>query len=178
VRILHLGKYFAPVPGGMEVFLTALTEAQVAAGAEVAALVHARDRSGEGVYAGVRLWRVPTFGSLLYTPLGPTYPLWLGKVLDRFKPDVLHMHLPNPSVFWALFLPAARRLPWVVHWHSDVMVPTQLDWRLSLAYRFYRPFEQAVLSRARRIVATSPPISNPVRRWRSGGANALSSPWR
>ena len=154
----------------MEAFLAALAEAQVKDGATVGALVHAHEQSGESVTAGVHVWRAPTIGNLLYTPISPSYPLWLGKVLSRFKPQVLHMHMPNPSVFWALLSPAARRLPWIVHWHSDVMVSTQIDWRLSLAYPLYAPFERAVLARANAIVATSPPYieSSPaLAPWRS-----------
>lgn len=116
------------------------------------------------------MWRAPTIGSLLYTPISPSYPFWLGNVLSRFRPQVLHLHMPNPSVFWALFSPAARRLPWIVHWHSDVMVSKQIDWRLSLAYPLYAPFERAVLARANTIVATSPPYieSSPaLAPWRS-----------
>ncbi len=141
----------------MEVFLAALAEAQVSAGARVGALVHAHDRSGYSEYAGVQLWRVPTWGNVLYAPISPAFPLWLKRILDQFKPQILHLHLPNPSAFWVLFSSAARRLPWVVQWQSDVLVSTQIDRRLALAYRFYAPFEQAVLARAQRIVVASPP---------------------
>ncbi len=172
MRILHLGKFYPPAHGGMEVFLAALAEAQASGGAEVGVLVHAHDQPGDGKRsesAGVEVWRVPIWGSLLYTPLSPAYPLWLKRILGRFKPQILHLHLPNPSAFWALFLSAARRLPWVVHWHSDVLVSAQIDRRLSLAYRLYAPFEQAVLARARRIVVSSPSYlesSLALARWR------------
>ena len=169
MRILHLGKYYPPAHGGMEVFLAALAEAQVSAGATVGALVHAHDQPGYSESAGVQLWRVPTLGSLLYTPLSPAFPLWLKSILQYFKPQILHLHLPNPSVFWALFSSSARRLPWVVHWHSDVVVSKQIDWRLSLAYRIYAPFEQAVLARAQRIVVTSPPYLE---------SSVALAPWR
>lgn len=141
----------------MEVFLAALAEAQASAGARVGALVHAHDRSGYSECAGVQLWRVPTWGNALYAPISPAFPFWLKRILVQFKPQMLHLHLPNPSAFWVLFSSAARRLPWVIQWQSDVLVSTQIDRRLALAYRFYAPFEQAVLARAKRIVVASPP---------------------
>jgi glycosyltransferase involved in cell wall biosynthesis len=90
----------------------------------------------------------------LYTPLSPGFPRELASAVREFRPDLLHLHLPNPSSFAALLFPAARRLPWIVHWHADVP-PDSPDWRLRAVYRFYRPFEQAVLARANAIIATS-----------------------
>lgn len=52
---------------------------------------------------------------------------------------------------------AARRLPWVVHWHADV-VASLIDRRLALAYRLYRPLEQRLLAASQAIIATSPPV--------------------
>jgi rhamnosyl/mannosyltransferase len=76
--------------------------------------------------------------------------------------------MPNLSAFWCLFLPAARRLPWVVHWHADVLASTR-SLALRYLYWLYRPFEQALLARAARIIATSPPYlesSDPLARHR------------
>ena len=64
--------------------------------------------------------------------------------------------MPNVSVFWALLLPSAKSLPWVVHWHADVLVSTY-SLGLRLFYRLYKPFESAVLKRSSAIIATSPP---------------------
>ncbi|MTW19568.1 glycosyltransferase [Allochromatium palmeri] len=160
MRVLHIGKYFPPFAGGMEHFLADLLPALNAQGVEAAALVH-HERSG---WRGARptapddppVYRAPTYGRLLYAPISPAFPRWIDRLIGEFKPDLLHLHLPNTSAFWALALPAARRLPWVVHWHSDVVAST-LDRRLSLAYGLYRPFEQRLLARAQQIIATSPP---------------------
>jgi rhamnosyl/mannosyltransferase len=81
---------------------------------------------------------------------------------------VLHLHLPNTSAFAALLLPRARSLPWVVHWHADV-VASAIDRRLALVYGLYRPFEQTLLRRSRAIIATSPPYLE---------ASRALQPWR
>ena len=76
--------------------------------------------------------------------------------------------MPNLSCFWALLLPAARALPWVVHWHADVE-PSRFRVALRLSYPHYRIFERAVLERALAIVATSPQYleaSSALRPWR------------
>jgi glycosyltransferase involved in cell wall biosynthesis len=170
-RSLHVGKYFPPFTGGMERFLADLLSAMHEQGAAVAALVHehrpSRQSGGEmGWPFPVR--RVPSYGRLVYAPVSPAFPRELARSIRQFKPDILHLHLPNTSAFWALALPAARRLPWVVHWHSDVVI-SGLDRRLALAYPVYRPLEQRLLTRAAAIVATSPPYlasSTALARWR------------
>lgn len=104
---------------------------------------------------------------LLFTPVSPSFPWHLRRLIKTFKPDILHLHMPNPSVFWTLMLPSARRIPWVVHWHADVITAAQ-DWRMKLFYKLYQPFEHAVLKHARTIIATSPPYLNssePLKKW-------------
>ncbi len=163
LRVLHLGKFFPPHVGGMETYLADLIAAQREQGLEACALVHGDPLPDDPPW----LKRVPVQWQLLYAPIALGYPRALARAIRAFQPDVLHLHMPNNAVFWALLLPAARRLPWVVHWHSDVLV-TDTRTALSLAYLAYRPFEQAVLARAHRIAVTSPPYleaSEPLRAW-------------
>lgn len=169
MRVLHIGKYYPPFSGGIENFLGDLLPAQKEIGIHAGALVHnhvrptllSRNRENQGSrfiqsFSKLNVWRVPCYGSLLYTPISPRFPLWLNQVVGEFKPDILHFHLPNVSAFWAMALPSARRIPWVAHWHADV-VASKIDRRLSFAYKFYRPFEQKILSLSQAVIATSPP---------------------
>jgi rhamnosyl/mannosyltransferase len=161
LRILHVGKFYPPFHGGIENFLAALVAEQTRRGHHVAALVHSHEPGGSPGRPEVGspfpwIIRAPCYGRLLYAPVSPSFPNWLHRVIADFRPDLLHLHLPNTSAFWALGLPAARKLPWVIHWHADV-VGSNIDVRLKLAYRVYRPFEEAMLRRATAIVATSPP---------------------
>jgi rhamnosyl/mannosyltransferase len=166
-RILHIGKYYPPFAGGMENFLADLMFAQAQQGDIVATLVHDHDLHWSRFFAPVRadanlfqtsnltLYRTPTYGRLLYAPVSPQFPFWLRRILQDFQPQLLHLHLPNTSAFWALALPQARRLPWIIHWHSDVF--STLNKKLALAYSVYRPLEQRLLARAQAIIATSAP---------------------
>jgi glycosyltransferase involved in cell wall biosynthesis len=163
VSVLHVGKYFPPHVGGMETYLRDLMEASTTLGVRSAALVHQSQlglhSSEEHISAGgaeIRVTRAATWARLLFTPLSPVFPWRLHRLIKTERPDILHLHLPNPSAFWALLLPSARRLPWVVHWQSDVLTPESSGF-LKIAYRLYRPFESALLKRARRIIATSLP---------------------
>ena len=80
--------------------------------------------------------RTGMWARLLFTPVSPAFPWHLQRIVKSAKPDILHLHMPNPSVFWALILPSARRLPWVVHWHSDVIANSQGRW-MKLFYFLY-----------------------------------------
>lgn len=155
MRVLHLGKFYPPVPGGIETFLRDLLVAQRQRGWPASAMVHA-GKHPPAENEAEWLVQVPVWAHWVFAPISPGFPLALWRAIRGRKPDVLHLHLPNLSAFWALFLPAARRIPWVVHWHSDV-VASRLKPGLRLAYPFYRPFEQAVLRQAAVIVVTSPP---------------------
>jgi glycosyltransferase involved in cell wall biosynthesis len=160
MRVLHIGKFYPPFAGGIENFLGDLLPALRKNGAYVAAVVHDHHPSSEGQIqsnnAFSMVHRVPCYGSLMYAPVSPGFPLTLRKVIRRFRPDILHLHMPNTSAFWVMALSCARQIPKIVHWHSDV-VQSRIDRRISLAYHFYRPFEQALLRRAMLIVATSQP---------------------
>ncbi len=174
MRILHIGKFYPPVPGGIESFMGDLLPALHRCGHDVMALVHAGagDPAADGTFEadrGVWIRRVPCYGNLLYAPVSPAFPTYLAQALRQFRPQVLHLHVPNPSVFWALGMPACRALPWVVHWHADV-VSSQIDRRLARAYRFYAPVERYLLHRAARIIVTSSTYlaaSAPLQAWRA-----------
>ena len=162
-KVLHVGKYFPPYVGGMETYLHDLMRALAALGIRSSALVHqsrtSLHSSEESLSASghsLLIIRAATWGRLLFTPISPGFPLLLHRLIKRDQPDILHLHLPNPSAFWALALPSARRLPWVIHWHSDVLT-SRSHWLLRLAYWFYSRFESALLTSAAKVVVSSPP---------------------
>ena len=153
MRILHLGKYFPPVTGGMERFLGDLVAAQRAEGHDVEVLVHQHERSAREADPPW-LMRCPVWIRLFFAPLAPQFPMWLARALRRFDPHVIHIHMPNVSPYWLLLLPSARRRTWVVHWHSDVE-PSRFKLSLRLLYPHYRIFERALLEGADAILVTS-----------------------
>jgi glycosyltransferase involved in cell wall biosynthesis len=166
LKILHVGKFFPPFSGGLEIYMRDAMLALGRHGIESAALVHkhslSRSTSHETLKAGkeeFQVVRVGTIAQLIFTPISPAFPWHLHKLIKSFKPDVLHLHLPNPSAFWALGLLSARRIPWVLHWHSDVVTTAQ-SWRIKIFHKPYRLFERALIKRAKAIVATSEPYLN------------------
>lgn len=147
----------------MEVYLEDLLLAQRARGKDARALVHGDPLDDDPPW----LARVPVAATLLFTPLAPGFWGALKRQLREFRPDVLHIHFPNPSAFWLLLMKEARQVPWVLHWHADV-VPSSLKGRIAWAYRVYRPFEQAMLEATDQVIVTSPDYlqaSEPLSAW-------------
>lgn len=171
MRILHIGKFFPPHPGGIERCMADLCGALHARGVTVAALAH--NEPGEKTIqrhevGGFDVTLAACHGHLLYAPVSPAFPRLLKRSLARIRPDLLHLHLPNTSAFFALLSPAARRLPWIVHWHADIPLDTRRR-MLRIAYGIYRPWERAMLRRAAAVIATSEPYRD---------SSPALAPWR
>lgn len=162
MRILHIGKYYPPFMGGIENFMHDLMHEQVKQGNDIAALVHQHDTEMDWEIIHddqVTIFKTPIKGQVVFTPIALNFYQHLGKVIKVFKPDIIHLHLPNPSTFWCLFHKQAKELPWVIHWHADVLgnVP---DTKVKLLYPFYAVFERRLLRRAKQVIATSPNYLN------------------
>ena len=163
MRVLHIGKYFPPHTGGMETFLRDLMQEQQAQGFEVAALVHASRRTFRTYrelyvkgQSKLDITRVACWFTLSFVPFSPSFFWALKKSIRRFSPDVIHLHMPNASAFWTLATSDARKIPWIIHWQSDV-VTSRHKRSLRLFYPFYRLPEQSLLKKAAHVIATSPP---------------------
>lgn len=159
MRVLHLGKFFPPHAGGMERYLQLLMRGLGDFGVAQAALVHAtpgapRPQRDWVDASGARMREVPCLAQLMFVPMAPAWPLDCARLLREFDPDLLAIHAPNPSAFALLAMPAARRRPWVLHWHADV--PADAAHRgVRLAYPAYRGLERRLLRRAAATVVSS-----------------------
>lgn len=145
----------------METFLRDLLVKQTQQGIDAQAIVHQTKKSikttrGKETHAGVQLQiiRVARWFTIAFAPISPTFPFALWSLIRSHKPDIIHIHSPNLSAFWLLLLPEARKIPWVVHWQSDV-VASSYKWTLRTLYTLYRIPESYLLDKAVQIIATS-----------------------
>lgn len=163
-RILHIGKFFPPHRGGMETYLADLVAAQHHGGCDAHVLVHGQPQADDPGW----LTRVPVQFHLSYAPVALGFAGALRRAIRTLSPDVLHLHMPNNALFWALLMPSARAIPWVVHWHADILTEC-MPAAVRLLFKLYASLEARVLRRAECIVATSPPYLQ---------ASAKLAPWR
>ncbi len=170
-RVLHIGKFLPPVPGGMEAYLGDLLRGSMSHGLEVGAVIHGKkgypDPSSSD-FGGAKVYTVPAYGQILYVPMAPSFIFALRSAIRDFRPNVLHVHMPNVAALWTLLIAELRRLPIVVHWHADVEFRAIPAWG-RVALPIYRLFEKALLRKAHRIIVTSRPYlesSSPLRGFR------------
>ena len=163
LRILHIGKYFPPAPGGMETYLNDLMNVQGRHGLSVSAVVHSTKRSLTDVQEvlhplssqACEVTRAARWFNLGYVPISPLILFSLAKKIRSFRPDIIHLHYPNASALWLLLSPAARKVPWVIHWQSDILTNSS-GWKLKAAYKIYQYFEKNLLKKTAKIIVTSP----------------------
>jgi len=161
VNVCHLGKYYPPAPGGIESHVRTLARAQAALGANVRVVcVNHSDREGrdvtwarygatktieekDGAVSVVRLGRSACVARFDIIP----GLLRLLHQIQYSNADIVHLHMPNPTMLLTL---AGLRLnkPIVVTHHSDIVSQR-------LLVHVMRPLERIVYRRAAAIVSTS-----------------------
>ena len=149
-RILILGKYYHPRPGGIE-HVTQVHAEHLARRCSVEALVNAGrgERAGEERIGGVRVRRMRTDAVLMSQPLALSL-LWMMRPADH---EEVHLHAPNPyaaTVLWLkLRTTPQQRLPrlFVIH-HADV----QGRW---LPRVLLQPLYRDLARQAERVIVTS-----------------------
>ena len=162
LRICHLGKFYPPAAGGIETHVRTLAQAQATLGAHVHVVcVNHLDRNGRDVTwerlaatetveewdGSVRVTRVGCRASIARFNVCPGLPRVLAGLM-RSGTDLLHLHVPNPTMLLALA--ALRpRIPLVVTYHSDVVKQKLLGMILRL-------FEHVVFRRATVLISNSP----------------------
>ena len=163
LRILHLGKFYPPAPGGIETHLRTLALSQARLGADVRVLcVNHADRAGADITwsrfrrtdtarewdGPVRVVRLGRRASLARLDICPELLGELRREIHRGA-DVVHLQVPNPTMLIALAV-AGSKVPIVVTHHSDIVRQRWLRHAVT-------PFERRVYARASVILSDSPP---------------------
>ncbi len=138
MRVLQVGKFFPPDPGGVETATRQAAEALTRCGIENQVLCFAGPCSADADAAVCPVHREPVLATLASQPLSASYVRRFLTLAPGF--DIIHLHAPNPLAALALWL-ARPRGKVVVHWHSDVIGHAALLW-------LYRPLERWLARRA------------------------------
>ena len=146
-RVVHVGKFYPPVSGGMERVLQLLCERERAEVDTRVLVANTRRVTVHENVQGVPVTRVANIGSAGSVALCPSLPLWL----SRAEADVTVIHEPNPMALmaYALARPPGKLIVW---FHSEVV---RDRWKYAL---LYRPWFAHAMRRASRVVVASPPM--------------------
>lgn len=151
-KILHVGKYFAPIEGGIESINKVIVDSLNRFSQRIISFNNTSNTVEEDV-DGIPILRSATEGVISSQPLSVRYFWDLRRILKYYKPDVVHFHYPNPLIAFYLLILLTRNTKLIVHWHSDIIAQKYL-------YRFIQPIERRILRRADIIIATSENYKN------------------
>jgi len=146
--ILHVGKFYPPVAGGMERVVETLCRLNGHGVVNHALVVNTGRGTVRETIDGVRVTRVGRIASAGSVPIAPGFAAELG----GSRADAIVLHEPNP---WALlsFTITRPRAPLAIWFHSEVVRP-RVQYSL-----FYHPIARAAYRVARRIVVSSPALA-------------------
>ena len=148
LRVLHVGKFYPPVSGGMERVLQLVCDGEKSE-VETSVLVAGTERRTVRETIGdVRVTRAASIGMAGSVAVCPTLPL----LLSRERADVIVIHEPNPMALlaYALVRPPGKLIVW---FHSEVV---REPWKYAL---FYKPWFVHAMRRASRVIVASPPMA-------------------
>lgn len=154
MKILHLGKYYFPIKGGIETYYYELSNDFVKKRNQVSVIVSNITRKREiSNVKGVIVLRMENYMKrLLNAPV--TFPFV--HLIGLFKPDIIHLHCPNPWAEFNLFLYKllGGKGKVIVTYHSDVIHYSILHTVLDFLRKIYLyPLLKLFTSK---IIATSP----------------------
>jgi glycosyltransferase involved in cell wall biosynthesis len=148
LKVLHVGKFYPPVPGGIERVVQSLCHVTKGRLESHVLAFNTGSHTVSEIVEGIPVTRVATWGSAGSVAIAPAFFAHL----RRAHADVMILHEPNP---WALLAFAAvrPRLPLVIWFHSEVVRP-KLQYDL-----FYAPIARPAYRHARRFVVSSPMLA-------------------
>ncbi len=142
-NILHVGKYYPPHMGGIEIYLQSLVRHQAQHCWVKVIVANDGIRTVRECMDGAELVRLSCMGSIKSMPICPALPWHVG----RAQADIVHMHMPNPAAAFA-YIASGCKIPLVLTHHSDTMGRAKVR-------RLSEPFVQEAMRRASRIVVSS-----------------------
>ncbi len=145
MKVVHIFKdCYPPTTGGIEQHMNLLCRRlarKLARETDVAVLAPSRSiYRREEETEGFRIIRIPEFGRYASVPLCPTAPF----ELRRLRPDIVHLHFPNPMGDITQLLGAAN-IPFVITYHADIV-------KQNVFLPLYRPILKLLFKKARRII--------------------------
>lgn len=149
MRILHVGKFFYPIEGGIESINKFIVDA-LDGNEQIVLSFNKRKKNQSEIYSkNVKIIRAACLGIVYSQPISLSYFWYLKRLIDKFRPDVVHFHYPNVLGALYLNLLLKSQIKLIVHWHSDIVEQKKLK-------KIIRFFERSLLKKATKVIVTSP----------------------
>ena len=151
-KILHVSKFYYPYYGGIEdVARTIVDELKPYFEQRIICFNHEKGT----IYNinGTDVLRIGTTCTIASQPISLKYRNILQKTINSYRPDFIHLHLPNPLIASYILTINLRGAKIITHWHADILGQKGF-------YSLYKPFERKILEKSYKIIATSEMYKN------------------
>ena len=152
MRVLHSYKVFPPdVVGGITEVIAYIAKGMAPRHESSLLVARSRGRGRRYTFDSIPVEALFSFGTLLSTPIAPSFPFVLAKRSRQADLVALHQPFPLNDIGVALGLPRETAL--VVHWHGEIIRQRSLTGLVA-------PFIRRTLARAQRIIVSHPTLVN------------------
>jgi rhamnosyl/mannosyltransferase len=150
LRVLHAFKVFPPdVVGGITEVIAYIAKGMAPRHASSLLVARSRGWGRRYTFETIPVEALFSFGTLLSTPIAPSFPFVLARRSRQAALVALHHPFPLNDIGVALGLPSRTAL--VVHWHSEILRARPLAGLLA-------PLIRHTLARAQRIIVSHPAL--------------------
>jgi glycosyltransferase involved in cell wall biosynthesis len=150
LRILHSYKVFPPdVVGGITEVIAYIAEGMAPRHESSLLVARSRGWGRRYTFGTIPVEALFSFGTLLSTPIAPSFPFVLAQRSRQAALVALHQPFPLNDIGVALGLP--REIALVVHWHGEIVRQRSLTGLVA-------PFIRRTLARAQRIIVSHPTL--------------------
>lgn len=147
-RILHISKYYYPYYGGIEdVAYTVVKELEPYYEQRVLCFNHKKGMEYDNSNK-IIVQRVNAPATIASQPISLVYLNIIKDTIKEFRPDYIHLHLPNPLIASYLLSINLQEIKIISHWHADILKQIYL-------YPLYKNLEYRILKKSYKIIATS-----------------------
>lgn len=147
-KVLHISTYYPPSYGGIEqVAYDIVTGLKDKYEQKVICFNHDKG-TVKDVNNSVEIIRIGFWKKIASQAFSFEYRKQLKCIIKEFKPNVIHLHLPNPLITIYLLTLNLKGIKLIIHWHSDII-------KQKILRNFYKPFETMILKRADKIVVAT-----------------------
>lgn len=148
-RILQLSNYYYPEVGGIEKIAQSISNAvKDDSDIRVVCFTHEKEDREDKV-DDVKIWRFGTKLLIASQQLSFSIVGKLKTILNRYNPDTIIIHMPNPFLCFLLLNYVKKEQEVVVYWHSDIV-------KQKVGNTIFKPLIMKLLERASKIICTSP----------------------
>ena len=145
MKILFLGKYdFSSLAGGIERYVYQLRTHLPPSYQNFNLVSNTENKTiyNKGII------KVGSLGRIASTSICPSMPWILRKLLQKEKPDIIHIQFPDPMAHLSYLLCSNTQSKLIVSWQSDIVKQKRI-------LKFYQPFLNAFLKKVDAVIVHS-----------------------